>query len=179
MGKKSTVAQIDPAVKEQLDGMIRDGRATIDEMTRYLTEQLGEDAPSRSAVGRYKQSMEDGMQVFQATQGMADVWAKKLQDEPGSPIAQLAQQVLGSVALHTANSMMTSGEAIPAGELMFICKALDHLARAEKTSVDKEVKIRERIVKETMETVEKVAKQQGLSKDGITELRRALTEGMQ
>lgn len=167
MGQKSTVTLIDPDVKAQLDQMIRDGRATIDQMKDYLDEQLGEDAPSRSAVGRYKHSMEKGMEVFRATQSMAEVWAKELEENPGSPVSQLAQQVLGGVALHTANSMITKGEAIPADKLMFAAKALDHLARAEKTSVDRELKIREKIIKQAADVVEEAAKSQGLGDDQV------------
>lgn len=172
MGQKSSILQIDAAVKAQLDQMIREGRATIDQMTAYLNEQLGEDAPSRSAIGRYKVSMEESMKVFQATQGMAQVWAKKLEEEPGSPVAQLAQQVLGSVALHTANAALNSGEAVPAGDLMFLCKALDHLSRAEKSTADRILKVRKEALQEAVAAVEEVAKSRGISAETRDEIRR-------
>lgn len=176
MGQKSTVALLDEQVKSDLDRMIRDGRATIDDMVEYLQEQLGEDAPSRSAVGRYKKNAEEGFEVFRSTQDIARVLAEKIKDEPDSPIATLAQQIFGTVCLNTANEMVRSGQKVPADKLMFMGKALESLAKAEKTTSDRELKIREKVVKETAAAVEKEAKRQGVSEDGINALRKALTE---
>lgn len=176
MGQKSTVAMIDPAVKDDLDRMIRDGRATIDAMVEYLQEQLGEDAPSRSAVGRYKKNMEEGFEVFRSTQDIARVLAEKIKDEPDSPIATMAQQIFGTICLNTANDLISSGQKVPADKLMFMGKALESLAKAQKTTADRELKIREKVIKEAAVAVEKAAKKQGVSEDGINALRKALTE---
>lgn len=175
MGSKSSIARLDNRIKTAVDRAIQEGRMTIDEIVRLINE-MGGDA-SRSAVGRYKQGMEESMETFRATQGMAQVWAKKLEEEPGSPIAQLAQQVLGSVALHTVNSVLNAGESVPAGDLMFLCKALDHLARAEKTSADRELKIRAEVTKKAAESAVVAAKKQGMSNDAVAMIRKAIEEG--
>ena len=167
MGQKSTVALIDDEVKAELDRMIRDGRATIDEMVHYLEERLGEDAPSRSAVGRYKKNVEEGFEGFRATQDIARVLAKTIEDEPDSPIAALGQQIFGTVCLNTANSMIRSGEQVPADKLMFMGKALESLAKAEKITVDRELKIREKVIREAVEVVEETAKAQGLGEEQV------------
>lgn len=174
MGTVSTIKRLDPRIKEAVDEAIRDGRATINEIVTMVREMGG--GVSRSALGRYKQSMEQAMETYRACQQMAAVWAKKIQEDPDSDVSRLAAQVLGGVALHTANSMMESGEAMPAGELMFAAKALDHLARAEKVTVERALKIRREFAQQAAEAVEKVAKQEGVSKDGINAIRAALTQ---
>lgn len=167
MGRKSTVKYLDPNVREELDAMIRDGRATIDQMKEWLDNQLGDDAPSRAAVGRYKQSFEKGMEIYRISQDMAKQWGKKLQDDPDSSVAKLALQVLSSVALNTAQTMISGDESVPANELMFAGKALDHIARAEKTLVDRELKIRDQVIDKAVAVVEETARAQGMDDDQV------------
>jgi len=174
VGSVSTIKRLDPRIKEAVDEAIRDGRASIDEIVSLIRE-LGGDA-SRSAVGRYKQSMEGAMETYRACQEMAKVWADEIKDHPDSDVARLAAQVLGSVALNTANAALNSGDPMPAGELMFAAKALDHLGRFQKTNLDTVLKARKEFAAEAAEVVEQTAKQQGVSKEGISAIREALTK---
>lgn len=54
MGRKSLIRKLPPELKEDLDGVIAEGVATVDEITDWLGTLFDADeAPSRSAVGRY------------------------------------------------------------------------------------------------------------------------------
>jgi hypothetical protein len=53
MGRKSAIVKLRPNLKAELDGMIAEGAATVDELTEWLGRVLPDDPPSRSAVGRY------------------------------------------------------------------------------------------------------------------------------
>jgi hypothetical protein len=175
-GNVSTIKRLDPRLKEAVDEAIRDGRATISEIVE-LIRAMGGDV-SRSAVGRYKQSAEKAMETYRAAQAMAAVWATKIKDDPESDIARLAASVLGSVAFNTVNEALNSGEAMPPGELMLAAKALDHLGRFNKSTLDTVVKARREFAAEAAVAVEQVARQQGVSREGINALREALTQAV-
>ena len=174
MGTVSTIKRLDPRIKEAVDTAIRDGRATINEIVALVEEMGG--GVSRSAVGRYKQSVEEAMETFRASQEMAKVWVEKLGEEPQTDSARLAAQILSAVAAHTAREAMNSGEAMPAGELMLAAKALDHIGRFQKSNLDTALKARKEFAAEAAEVVERTAKQQGVSKEGINAIREALTQ---
>lgn len=170
MGTVSTIKRLDPRIKEAVDEAIRDGRATIDEILR-LIRSLGGDV-SRSAVGRYKQSMEEAMETFRASQEMAKVWVEKLGSEPETDAGRLAAQILSMVAMHTAREAMNSGEAMPATDLMMASKALEHLGRYNKVTLETALRARKEAAAEAAAIVEDVAKQGGISEETVQEIRR-------
>lgn len=172
MGRKSTVKELDPRIKEEVDAALRDGRLTLDEIVLLIRDAGGD--VSRSAVHRYKASFERGMEVYRASQEMARVWAKRLEEEPESDTSRLARDVLGSVALHTSQSMMASGDAMPAGELMFLAKALDHLSRAAVNDTARILKIRQETAKAAALAASKAVKAAGLSDEAAEQIRQKI-----
>lgn len=172
MGRQSSVRRLDPRIKEAVDAALREGRMTIDEVVALIHEAGG--AVTRSAVGRYKQSFEEGMEVYRASQQMAQAWGKRLEDEPESNVAQLARGVLGSVALHTGQAMMQSGEAMPANEVMFLAKALDHLSKAELSDTQRILKIRQETARQAATVAVKQAKASGLSEEAAELIRQKI-----
>lgn len=161
MGRKSSITRQDQRVKAEVDRLIREGRYTIDEIVAHL-KSLGADV-SRSAVGRYKKAMEDAAPVYRLAQEMSAVWAKRIEDDPDSDVGRLAAQVLSAVAWHTANNMMGSGKEIPASDVMFLGKALDHLARADKMTTERILKARQRERERGAKVMDEVAKAQGMN----------------
>ncbi len=172
MSNRSSVTRLDPRVREAVDGALREGRATIDEIVDMIRAMGGE--ASRSAVGRYKQRFEAGMQQFRVAREMAGVWGNAIEKEPDSPVARLANQVLAGVALNTATSLIETGEAVPAGEVMFLAKALDHLSRADKNTLDKVTLIRREIASRAADVAGREAKSAGLSDEQADVIRRQI-----
>ena len=64
MGRKSKISRLPPDVKAYVEGLIREGRLTLDELIANLRErfpvqeQAGE-LPSRAAMHRYSQAVEE------------------------------------------------------------------------------------------------------------------------
>lgn len=172
MGRRSTVKDLDPRIKAEVDAALRDDRLTIDEIVALIREAGGD--VSRSAVGRYKQTFDEGMEVYRASQAMAQAWGKRLEEDPESNTAQLARSVLGSVALHTGQAMMQSGEAMPAGEVMFLAKALDHLSRAELSDTQRILRVRQEVAKQAATAAVKQAKASGLSDEAAEQIRQKI-----
>ncbi len=172
MGRRSTVKELDPRIKAEVDAALRDDRMTIDEIVALIRDAGGD--ISRSAVGRYKQTFEQGMEVYRASQQMAQAWGKRMEEEPESGAAQLARSVLGSVALHTGQAMMQSGEAMPANEVMFLAKALDHLSRAELSDTQRILRIRQEVAKAASVVAAKEVKAAGLSDAAAEAIRQKI-----
>lgn len=176
MGRKSSLKDVSPELLAELHEAIREDRLTIDELTEFLAEH-GENK-SRSAVGRYKKTFREGMEVYAHSQEMAKVWGKSIEDNPESDVAKLARGVLGSVALNAAQSMINSGEAMPANEVMFLAKALDHIAKADMSDTQRILRIRQEAernaAKKAAAVVEKSAKANGVSPETIKAIRRDL-----
>lgn len=57
MPRKSSVRQLPPAIRVQIDQLLSSGRHSLDDILAHL-RKLGADAPSRSALGRYAQDFE-------------------------------------------------------------------------------------------------------------------------
>lgn len=55
MARKSAVSKLPSSVRQELDRLIDDGGATIDELQRWLRQQVPDHVVSRSALGRYVQ----------------------------------------------------------------------------------------------------------------------------
>jgi len=169
VGRKSTVTMLEPDLRDAVDAAIREGRATLDEIVALVRGMGGE--VSRSALGRYKITFEKGMETYKASQEMAKVWAKRLEEEPESDVARLAAQVLSGVALNTAQTLINSDEAVPAGELHFLAKALDHLGRFSKNTTETILRIRRETAAQAAEAATKAARRSGLSPEGVEAIR--------
>ena len=79
MGRKSSIDRLPPAVRKAIQAEITANRLTLDEIKKLIIDEFGEDAaPSRSALGRYKLSVEQHMQAVRESRKVAEVWAEKL-----------------------------------------------------------------------------------------------------
>lgn len=165
MSRKSSLKDISPELLDQLNAAIRDDRMTIDELKDFLAEH-GEEK-SRSAVARYTKNFREGMEVYAHSQEMAKAWGKRLEEEPESDVAKLARGVLSSVALNTAQSMTRADEPMPANEVMFLAKALDHIAKADMADTQRILRIRQEAarlaLKKATSEAEKVVAQAGVT----------------
>jgi hypothetical protein len=125
MPRRSSVARLDPRIREAVDAAIREGRATIDDLVALIRAHGGE--ASRSAVGRYAQSMEQSLRRYRETQEIAGRWMAQFTENPDSDVGRLLAEMLKTIAFQ---SMADTEAAEP--------KDLAHLARAVKdlASVD-------------------------------------------
>jgi hypothetical protein len=182
MGRKSSVARLDPRVKQAVDRALQEGRATIDEIVAMVSDlgaALGTgDEVKRSAVGRYKQNFEAGMETYRATQAMASAWGREMKDDPEGEVSRLASQVLGAVALNTAQAMINDDGAVPASEVAFLARALDSLSKAEQTRAALAARLRREVAEETAQVAEAEARRQGISAAGVESLRAAIMSGL-
>lgn len=174
MGRASTVRKLDKRVREAVDRLIREGRATIDDIVERLEDMLGEDAPSRSAVGRYVKNTREQMKRYREAQELAKVWVGRLEEEPGGDVGRLLSEMLRTVAFQQLAGAGDGGAEVSTKEVAMLAGALRDLNSADKMSLDRELKIRQEVVKKAAAKAAEVAKRGGLSKAVVDDLRREL-----
>jgi len=176
MARKSRISQLDPAIKAVIDQLIREGRHTIDEIVAHLQE-LG--APiARSTVGTYKKRMEAQLAKYREAQEVAGVWIAQLGQQADSHTGQLLAELLKTVAFRTLADLQDQDKGTEPGDLMLLAKALDHMARAQKTDHEFREKVRaayraelEARARAAQEEVAAVARSAGLSEEAAARLR--------
>jgi len=172
MGRKSAVRRLPPETRDAIDAMIRDGRATIDELVDYLEEQ-GEGV-SRSAVGRYKQSMEQSLRRYREAQEVAGVWVAKLGERPGGDVGKMLAEMLKLVAHQTIATMGDEDAEVKPADIMLLAKAIKDLESSGKLALERELKIRQETARQAAAAVERVAKGAGLTAETIEKFRAGI-----
>lgn len=172
MGKKSSIDRLPPQIQAAIV-RLREQGCTIDEILTHLADLHSQVTVSRSALGRHIQGLDRAVERMKHSRVMAEALARELGDDPGTKAARVNIEFLHG-AIMQLFSKLEEGADIAGGdpeELMFLAKALDHLARAQKTSVDTiiaaEKRGEEKARREAAEAVESVAKSEGLTKETV------------
>ena len=172
MGRKSSIKKLDPRIRDAVDGAIRDGRATIDDLVELIEQHGGE--ASRSAVGRYVKNANQQMEKFRQAKEISKVWVGKIEEDPDGDMGRMLSEMLRTVAWQTIGNFDENEEGATAGELMFIAKAIKELASADKLSADRQLKIRQEVAKQAAAVVDKATEKRGLTKETRDEIRREI-----
>lgn len=152
--RKSSITALPVELRDTLDRLIREGRYTIDEITEHIN-QLGAEV-SRSAVGRHHLKVTSQMENFAKAREMATAWVEKFGDAPQGDVGQLLIQMLQTIAFQNLGDMTgDEGGKVGPMDLMLLSKALQSMVSAEKTSLERQLKIREETRKQVMAEVEK------------------------
>lgn len=162
MGRKSTIAQLDPRIREAVDAAIRDGRATIQDIVDLIREMGG--AVSHSAAGRYKQNAEAQMGRYREAQEVAKVWVDRLEAEPQGDVARLLPEMLRTIAFQVLGEMGNKEEGPEPMDLMLLAKSLDHLGKAGAAQTAIALKMRQE--RERIETKLAALEKQAQAQEG-------------
>jgi len=155
MGRKSSITQLPPEIKQQVDRLLGDGRATIEEIVAQLTA-MGTTV-SKSAVGRYKKTFDAEGENIRQAQAMAGVWAEKLGADPEGKIGRGAIQILNTVAFQSAMRAHEEGD-FDAKDVNLLARALKDLESASTLSTRREMQIRDNERKLAAEKLNKLEK---------------------
>lgn len=128
MARRSTIHIIDPRLKAAIDAAITEGRASIDDIVAMVRGMGGE--VSRSAVGRYKKSVEERLADFREKQAIAGEWVRQLRADPDGDIGQMLAQMLKVIAHNTQETMLEDGAGPK--ELALMARALKDLTSVEE-----------------------------------------------
>jgi hypothetical protein len=164
MGQRKKLERIDPAILEAVNGALARG-ATIDEV-KLLIDGMGAEI-SRSALGEHAKQWREAtrrereMQAFAKSMGAE--FAEIGQDKKGQLLVQVAMTLASRLTLDTAQS----DQVIDFKDMHFLARGIKDLMSAQKIDVERELKVREEVRRETTERaateVDKAAKSGGMS----------------
>lgn len=183
MGRQSSIKQLAPDLLDKLNELLRDPRINqLDATARIneILEERGEDPISKSAVNRYKLSMDQVGRAIRESREMADIWIGKLGAAPQSKVANLTSEIIRNslIDLSLAIQRITMGESDPevvAGAVKMVKDlAFSHekLEKAVSETTNREAKIKEQARQEALQeaakNAEETARAQGMDEDQVT-----------
>lgn len=157
MARRSSITQLDPRVRELVDRLVREGRATIDQIVAELEARLGQDAPSRSSVGRYAANARRQMERYREAQEVAKVWVGKIEEEPDGDVGRLLAEMLRTVAFQQLSGLGDEGAEVEPRHIAALAGAIRDLASADKTRADVVLRVRKEIARDIGERVSAAA----------------------
>lgn len=177
MGGRSSIDQLDPQIRTEVDAAIKRG-ATVDGIVTRIRELGGE--ASRSAVGRYTKNYAQLARRQRDLQATAKAFASEF-GEADDRQSRLLIQLVTSI---TTRSVMPIAEEEDPGlegkELANLARAVKDITSAAKIDTDREQKIRAeeaaRAKQQAAAAVEKAASKVagGLTRDTIEEIKREI-----
>lgn len=183
MGQPSSIEQLPEDILDRLHELLRDPRVTQLAATRKINEILAaEGVPDRvtkSAVNRYDLKMREAGEKLRHSREIAAMWIGKLGAAPQGQVGHLVNEMLRTLAFDLSLKLQDAElneETMPVviGQVKALALAVQRLEASSTMNVKREGEIRELAKKEAAEVAEKVAKQGGLSKESVQELRRAI-----
>lgn len=170
MVKRSSITTLDAAIREECDRLIREGRASIDEIVAHL-RQLGADV-SRSAVGRYRQRAEVQMQRFREAQEISKVWIGKLQEDPQGDVGRLLSEMLKTVAFEVAGDLGDATQQATPKHVAQLAIALKNIGQYEKQNLERELRVRKEVATQAADKVSATGKRHNVSPEALAAIRR-------
>ena len=171
--RRSSITQLQPAVREAVDRAIREDRATIMEITAMINAMGGE--VSKSAVGRYAKDQREELKDTLKFQSMAKTWITEIGKNPEGDTARLMFEFVKTFGLKTM-PFLKHEDSKPM-DLMLLGKFVDHISRADKGFVERDEKV-DKLVAARMAkasaTLDRIAKKGGMSKAAETEIRNRI-----
>lgn len=171
---RSSVLKLDPAIKAELDRLLRDGRFTLDQVVAHLATLGADELPSRSAIGRYAKNLEQISARMNRAKEIADRLVEQAGPglDEGKGLAVLAQG-FESLAFDYLASVDEDAPLDPEN-LMFFAKAVGEVTRARSAETNRLLKVREATAKSAAAAAEKVCRQEGLSADVVRKVGAAV-----
>jgi hypothetical protein len=173
MPVKSFAKKLPKDLRLALDAQIMDGRLSTDEVWAWLQERGVE--TSRSAVGRHMQHVDEAASEMRKAREMAGVFAQKLgPDITEGSVGSALIEIVQSIMFKQIMPKLAAGadeEKDSFEDLMFLASAVQKLTGAQKTGVDRVLKIKKETVVQAAEAAVGEAKSRGLSADTVAAIR--------
>jgi hypothetical protein len=174
----STIDRLPPEIRD-LVGTLRRNGATIDEIVAKLQE-LNHDV-SRSAVGRHVKSIAQVAARMRESRAVAEALVSQFGDEADNRLARVNIELMHSVVMQTITAAEVDEETgevravtFDPEQAMFLARAMQSLASAEKTNTDRIIKARDVATQEAAKKAVGAAKAKGLGSDTVEFIRKAV-----
>lgn len=181
-GKRQTPSSIDRLPEEIRAevGRLRIQGRTIDEILAHL--QAMDVDVSRSALGRHVKRLNASRERMRHSREMATALVSQFGDQPDNRLARLNLELMHGVVMQTITATAEDEDGDPQPvtfspeDARFLADALAKLASAEKTNVERTLKLKQEAAKEAAAAVDRVAQTgaAGLTVDTVAAIKREI-----
>lgn len=179
MGRKSSIDKLPSEVRAHIEQRLRENRLTLDELFEDIREAFPDlsEAPSRSALGRYRGGFEEVMKTQRAMSTAASALVAELGEDFDDKSGALLAQAVTTLATRAAFDQLDQEKA-EIGDVLDLARA----AKAAQESRSLNLKERQMVAKLAREKLleEQKAKLDAMgNKGGVTEeTKRAIREAL-
>lgn len=180
MPRKSTIKILPDDQRQFIERLMRDDRHTLDEMLVLIREKFPEHgAPSRSSLGRYKQSFEEMAGRMRSNQEMARMLVSEFGEDVDDKAGALLAQAVTTLATHAAlDANDPDAKKLSAKEVGELARAARAVLQARTMSVKErqaiEASARAKLLREQETRLEEVRGTDGMSEQLEGRIRRIL-----
>lgn len=173
-GKPSKIKLLPEAIKAKLDELLRDGKMTqaaiVDHVNTLILDAglSEEDQISKPGINRYSTQMHTAGQRISEARAVSEQWVAKLGDKPSGDVSQILIEMVRTLAFEQVLNKSQSGDAVEPKFIKDLATGIDKLEKAASTSHKRAKEIRNEFAAQAAEAAENVAKQAGLTSEGIT-----------
>lgn len=177
MPRKSSISQLDPAVRAELDRLMKDDRFTLEQIVAHL-KQLGA-VVSRSSLGRYHKRFEESGKKIREAREVAAIWTERLGNEPQGDIGKVVIEMLRTMAFDATMQMGQDREVetqLDGKAISTLALAMQRIEAAGKLSLDRERVLLQAAAEAAAREVDAVAadKKGGLTAEAAEEIKRRI-----
>ncbi|HXG29259.1 MAG TPA: DUF3486 family protein [Nevskiales bacterium] len=170
----SSIKRLPREVKAAIDGLLKEGRFSLDEILGEIRRQYGDAvAPSRSALGRYKKNFDEVSKHMQEAREIASIWTQKIGEQPESDIGKVAIEMLRTLAFQASQDAY-SGERVSPRELNALALAMQRIEDAGRLSLARELALEKAALEKAAKAAATVAKKKGVSAETVELIRREI-----
>ncbi|WP_299197958.1 DUF3486 family protein [uncultured Amphritea sp.] len=178
MARKSSIDLLPAEIRDALHALLRDpavGQVETALKVNQLLEAEGLDhRVSKSAVNRYSMRMDAVGAKMRQSREVAEMWIGKLGNQPQGQVGQLLNEFTRTMAFETSLALSEGEEPVPPKMLKELSLAIKHLEQAASVNEKREQEIRKRATEDAAEAVDAVAKQQGLTREGVKAIKKQI-----
>jgi hypothetical protein len=173
-------------IRKHIDKRLRDNTMTLDQLIADLqltfTDQLKAmpgALPSRSALGRKKQGMEEMIKGYRETQAVAEVMVAELGENFDDKSGPLMVQLLTTLTTQAAfGKLNAGGDEMEIKELLDLAKSVKAVQESRSLSLRERQAIareaREKLLEEQREKLNAMGSKGGVTEDTKKAIREAL-----
>lgn len=168
MARRSSIAKLDPRIKEAVDAAIREGRATIDDLVAMIAAHGA--SASRSAVGRYRKDFEESLSRYREAQEVAGRWVSQFKADPDGDVGRLLAEMLKTLAF---TSMADKTSADPK-DIHYLARAVRDLVGVDQVKAQIEARLRDEAkqrAEAAVKVIEGEAAQRRISPEALAAIR--------
>jgi hypothetical protein len=178
MGRKSAVKTAPDPIRSAIERLLREDRFSLDEVVRILREQFPEHIerlPSRSSIGRYRQSMNELVSRMREIDTVSRAVVAELGESPDERAGALLTQTITALATHVALKVSEDPDNASIGDVKELARATRNVMDARRVGLKERQEIeaaaQRKLVREQQSKLDGMVKRGAMSAETLARIR--------